>query len=81
MRGEYADLPILVRARDRRRSLELEHVGATAVISEAAESSLQLGSIALKSLNIDEDDALCIIQGYREGDYQRLDDIIQGEGS
>ena len=81
LRSEYADLPILVRARDRRRSLELEHVGATAVISEAAESSLQLGSIALKTLEIDEDDALCIIQGYREGDYQRLDDIIQGEGS
>jgi len=81
LRGKYADLPILVRARDRQRSHELKQVGATAVISEAAESSLQLGNIALKTLGVDEDDALCIIQGYREEDYSGLDDIIQGEGS
>ena len=75
LRGEYADLPILVRARDRKRTLELEQVGATAVVSEAAESSLQLGSIALKSLDIDEDEILCVIQEYRDDDYaRRLED-------
>lgn len=79
LRGEYPDLPILVRARDRKRTLELERVGATAVVSEAAESSLQLGSIALKSLDIDEDEILCVIQEYREDDYARLEDIISGD--
>jgi len=79
LRGEYPDLPILVRARDRKRTLELERVGATAVVSEAAESSLQLGSIALKSLDVDEDEILCVIQEYREDDYARLDDIVSGD--
>lgn len=79
LRQHYPDLPILVRARDRKRTLELERVGATAVVSEAAESSLQLGSIALKSLGVDEDDILCVIQEYREDDYARLEDIISGD--
>lgn len=79
LRGHYPDLPILVRARDRRNTPELEQVGATAVVSEAAESSLQLGSIALKSLGVEEDDILCVIQEYREDDYARLDDIISGD--
>ena len=79
LRSEYPDLPILVRARDRKRTLELERVGATAVVSEAAESSLQLGSIALKSLGVEEDDILCVIQEYREDDYARLEDIVSGD--
>lgn len=79
LRGEYPDLPILVRARDRRRTLELERVGATAVVSEAAESSLQLGGLALKSLDVDEDDILCVIQEYRDDDYARLEDIVSGD--
>jgi len=79
LREHYPDLPILVRARDRRRTLELEKVGATAVVSEAAESSLQLGSIALKSLGVEDDDILCVIQEYREDDYARLEDIISGD--
>ena len=78
LRNEYADLPIVVRARDRKRTLELERVGATAVVSEAAESSLQLGSIALASLGVDDDEILCVIQEYREDDYARLEDIISG---
>jgi len=79
LRGQYPDLPILVRARDRRHTLELERVGATAVVSEAAESSLQLGGLALKSLDVDEDEILCVIQEYREDDYARLQDIVSGD--
>jgi len=79
LRREHPDLPILVRARDRKRTLELERVGATAVVSEAAESSLQLGSVALKSLGVDEDEILCVIQEYREDDYARLEDIVSGD--
>ena len=78
LRNEYPDLPILVRARDRKRTLELERVGATAVVSEAAESSLQLGGLALKSLDVNEDQILCVIQQYRDNEYARLEDIISG---
>ncbi len=79
LRGECPELPILVRARDRRHTLNLERAGATAVVSEAAESSLQLGSIALKSLDINEDEILGVIQDYRDDDYARLEDIVSGD--
>jgi CPA2 family monovalent cation:H+ antiporter-2 len=76
LRGDCPDLPIYVRARDRRHMRSLETVGATAVVSEAAESSLQLGSIVLASLDVSADEIACVIQEYREGDYARLEDII-----
>lgn len=79
LRGAYPDLPILVRARDRKHTRDLELIGATAVISEAAESSLQLGSLALKSINISDDDILGIIQEYREDEYAKLNSIVSAD--
>jgi CPA2 family monovalent cation:H+ antiporter-2 len=79
LRGAYPDLPILVRARDRKHTRDLELIGATAVVSEAAESSLQLGSLALKSIDISDDDILSIIQEYREDDYDKLKAIIPAD--
>jgi len=79
LRGAYPDLPILVRARDRKHTRDLELIGATAVISEAAESSLQLGSLALKSINISDDDILGIIQEYREDEYAKLKSIVSAD--
>ncbi len=73
------DLPIYVRARDRKHMARLEKAGASAVVSEAAESSLQLGSIVLASLDISTDEIASVIQSYREDDYKRLDDIIEGD--
>ncbi|HBQ37297.1 MAG TPA: portal protein [Rhodobacteraceae bacterium] len=79
LHNAFADLPILVRARDRKHTATLERIGATAVVSEAAESSLQLGSLALKSMDVSEDEILGIIQEYREDDYARLNHIISGD--
>jgi len=79
LRDNYPDLPIYVRARDRRHMAQLEKAGATAVVSEAAESSLQLGSIVLTSLDVSSDEIASVIQGYREDDYKRLDEIISGK--
>ncbi len=78
LRGNYPDLPIYVRARDRQHMQHLEKAGATAVVSEAAESSLQLGSIVLKSLDVGSDEIASIIQEYRDDDYRRLEEIISG---
>lgn len=79
LHDNYPDLPIYVRARDRKHLTHLEEVGATAVVSEAAESSLQLGSIVLNSLDVSADEIVRVIQEYREDEYARLDEIIDGK--
>ena len=45
-------------------------------LSEAAESSLQLGSIVLTSLDVSVDEIASVIQEYREDDYARLEEIV-----
>jgi len=79
LRDNYSDLPIYVRARDRQHMQHLEKAGATAVVSEAAESSLQLGSIVLTSLEVSPDEIASVIQEYREDNYRRLDEIVSGQ--
>lgn len=76
LRKNYEDLPIYVRARDRAHTKKLEKAGATAMVSEAAEASLQLGSIVLASLDVSTDEIASVINAYREDDYAGLDDII-----
>lgn len=76
LRDNYPELPIFVRARDRQHTRQLEKVGATEVVSEAAESSLQLGNIVLASLDIGTDEIASVIKKYREDDYRQLDEIV-----
>ena len=78
LRDNYPDLPIYVRARNKQHMRHLEEVGATAVVSEAAESSLQLGSIVLNSLDVSADEIASVIQEYRKDDYARLEEIVGG---
>lgn len=79
LRKSYPHLPIYVRARDRGHTKHLEEAGATAVVSEAAESSLQLGSIVLSALDICVDEIAEVIREYREDDYALLGEIISGK--
>ncbi len=79
LRQRCPDLPIFVRARDRRHMRSLLEAGATEVVSEAAESSLQLGGIVLDAVDVSRDEITRIIEEYREDDYRRLDDIISGD--
>jgi len=76
LRSKCPDLPIYVRARDRQHMQHLEKIGATAVVSEAAESSLQLGGIVLTSFDVSADEITTVIQGYREDDYARLEEVV-----
>ncbi|MCF6327630.1 MAG: cation:proton antiporter [Devosiaceae bacterium] len=78
LRDNYSELPIFVRASDRKHSANLEKAGATAMVFEAAEASLQLGSIVLASLDVSNDDIVGFINDYREDDYARLEEIIVG---
>lgn len=79
LRASYPDLPIYVRARDREHVRSLEKTGASEVVSEAAESSLQLGGIVLKSLGVSYDEITTLIEGYRDDDYAKLENIISGD--
>ncbi len=76
LRKSYPQLPIYVRAKDRKQGRILEEAGASAMVSEAAEASLQLGSIVLASLNVSADEIASVMDDYREDDYALLEEII-----
>ena len=73
---EYApDLEIFVRARDLSHSRQLEIAGATAVVPETIEASLQLGGIVMNSMGMTPDEVAAIIEDLRQDDYEKLSEI------
>ena len=74
---EYApDLEIFVRARDLSHSRQLEIAGATAVVPETIEASLQLGGIVMNAMGITPDEVAAIIEDLRQDDYEKLSEIV-----
>ncbi len=69
-------LPIFVRARDLRHSEELHAAGATAVVPETIEASLQLGAIVLGQLGLPADEVTATLDALRADDYSRLTEGI-----
>jgi CPA2 family monovalent cation:H+ antiporter-2 len=69
-------LHIFVRARDNRHRRRLEAAGATGIVHETYEMSLQLGGNVLRRLGTAEDKVTEIIQDHRAEDYARLSDVI-----
>ncbi|WP_019140610.1 cation:proton antiporter [Noviherbaspirillum massiliense] len=66
IRHDYPYTPVLARSRDERHALALRQAGATLVIPETLESSLQLSSQVLQMLGIDEAAAAHLVQRERE---------------
>lgn len=64
-------LPIVARARDRAQEQLLGDIGATAVIPETVEASLQMAGAVLRSAGIDEDAVERSLKGYRRRRYGR----------
>lgn len=54
-RQVWPHLPIFARARDQQHVLHLRRIGASAVIAEAGEASLQLGALALSQAGLPDD--------------------------
>ncbi len=73
------DIPIFVRARDLRHRRELESQGATAVVPETIEASLQLGGVVLSALGAG-DRASSIMEEYRRENYAKLGEVITPRG-
>lgn len=72
LRHLFPDIHILVRARDRRQAKGLEAAGATAVVPEILEGSLQLAGQTLRHLGKPPDDIHLLLEEYRKGDYAKL---------
>lgn len=72
LRTHFPELHILVRARDRRQARGLEQAGATAVVPEIMEGSLQLAGLTLRHLGLPPDEVHGLIEDYRRADYARL---------
>ncbi len=72
LRQQFPDLRILVRARDLRQARGLEESGATAVVPEILEGSLQLTGQVLRHLGSPPEDVHALLDEYRKEDYARL---------
>ena len=69
IRQAAPDIPIIVRARDRVQETLLGGIGATAVIPETVEASLQMAGAVLRSAGIDDDAVESSLRAYRSNRY------------
>lgn len=75
IRTERDDIPIMVRARDTGQCGPLAAAGATGVIPELVEGSLQLGGRMLLALGEPRDEVEAALADLRENSYSRLIDL------
>ena len=66
IRKEYPNVPVVARARDEQHAVTLRDAGATLVVPETLESSLQLSGFALLSLGVNEETTMQILEQRRE---------------
>lgn len=74
LRESYSDLDVIVRARDLSHGEELMAAGASAVVPDTLEASLQLGATVLRAAETDEDCINELISSFRADDYAGLSD-------
>jgi len=73
LRRHHPEMPVLARARDHAHGELLEAAGATGVVLETAEASLQLGAVMLQQLGTPADAVTALVDGFRHDRYHRLD--------
>ena len=71
----YPHLKIFVRARDIAHGLSLEKAGATAVVPETLEPSLQLASATLEELGIPSDEVAASMDNFRREHIAELKEL------
>jgi len=72
LRAMLPELPVLVRARDVGQAVELARSGATDVVPEVVEGSLQLGEILLERVGVSREEAEQVLDEFRGRTYSRL---------
>ncbi|HEY7636358.1 MAG TPA: cation:proton antiporter [Gemmatimonadales bacterium] len=81
LRRLLPELPILVRARDVAQCERLALAGATDVVPEVVEGSLQLGGSLLRLLGQPREEVERVLEEFRLATYARLGEIIVGRGA
>jgi CPA2 family monovalent cation:H+ antiporter-2 len=71
-RGERPDLPVYARARDSEHAAELFRLGATGVVPEAMEASLQLAGRVLEGLGVPDEEVDRRLEEIRQEEYARF---------
>lgn len=79
VRRSNGDIPIIVRTRHDKHLEQLEQAGASEVVPDALEASMNLASHLLRLLNVDEDEVNRLIRNARENKYQRLRQVFSGD--
>ena len=74
-------LPVLVRARDVAQAEQLAGAGATDVVPEVVEGSLQLGEMLLRRLGVSRDEVDQVLDEFRGRTYARLSNVIGGQAT
>jgi CPA2 family monovalent cation:H+ antiporter-2 len=69
------EIPILARARDLKECDRLTAAGATSVVPELAEGSLQLGAVLLGALGESADEVSEVLEQFRKEAYSRLAEV------
>ena len=74
IRREFPNVPLFVRSRDEKHAKALRHAGATVVIPETLESSLQLSAFVLETLGVSETAVARIVQFERDRQIMMLEE-------
>ncbi len=77
VRTSFPSLPVVVRAHDAHHCGDLTRAGATVVIPEIVEGSLQLGATILEILGQNPREVETTLESFREGSYERLGEMLR----
>jgi CPA2 family monovalent cation:H+ antiporter-2 len=72
-------LPVFVRSHDMSHAHELEQEGASAVVPETVEASLQIGGILLSAVGVSTDDITRVMTEFRKDNYARLESLVESK--
>lgn len=80
LRKIYPDIHIYARGHSLRKCAELRRLGASGIVSENVEASLELARMALDTIGYDNDKCENILGDFRKTYYSQIDDIAKSGG-
>jgi len=80
LRQHYPALHIVARAHDREHGRSLMNAGASSIVPETLEASLQLGHAVLRTAGAPDEDIDRLLARLRDQDYAELEDIVPAAG-
>jgi len=81
MNKHFPQVKTYVRAHDLNHAVNLEKAGATAVVPETLEPSLQLAAAVLSTLEFQRDEVSRIVDDFRRQNILALEQLTQGKGT